>query len=52
MSQENVELVRRATEAWNEGGPESVKQFVAEDFEFHDPPSLPDPRVVRRGTRF
>ena len=47
MSQENVEIVRRAAEAWNEGGPESAKQFVAEDFEFHDPPSLPDPRVVR-----
>jgi ketosteroid isomerase-like protein len=47
MSQENVELVRRVYEAWNEGGPESVKQFAAEDGEFHDPPDLPDPRVVR-----
>jgi ketosteroid isomerase-like protein len=44
---ENVELVRRAYEAWNEGGPESITQFMAEDFEFHDPPNLPDPRVVR-----
>jgi ketosteroid isomerase-like protein len=47
MSQENVELVRRGAEAWNEGGPESIKQFMAEDIEFHDPPSLPDPQVVR-----
>ena len=47
MSQENVEVVRRAIEAWNEGGPESAKRFWAEDFEWHDPPTLPDPRVVR-----
>lgn len=44
---ENVEFARRAYEAWNEGGPESIKPFMAEDFEFHDPPNLPDPRVVR-----
>jgi ketosteroid isomerase-like protein len=47
MSRENVPLVRRAYEAWNEGGSESAKEFWAEDLEFHDPPSLPDPRVVR-----
>ncbi len=47
MSQENVELARRAAEAWNEDGPESVKRFWAEDGEWHDPPSLPDSRVVR-----
>ena len=47
MSQENVEVVRRALEAWNEGGPESAKEYWAEDIEFHDPPTLPDSRVVR-----
>jgi ketosteroid isomerase-like protein len=47
MSEENVDLVRRATEAWNEIGPESIKQFWAEDAEWHDPPNLPDSRVVR-----
>ena len=47
MSEENVEIVRRAFEAWNEGGPEALKQFMAEEFELHDPPTLPDPRVVR-----
>jgi ketosteroid isomerase-like protein len=47
MSKENVELVRRATEAWNEIGPESIKQLWAEDAELHDPPNLPDSRVVR-----
>ena len=30
MSQENVELARRAVEAWNEDGPESVRRFWAD----------------------
>ena len=47
MSQENVEVVRRAFEAWNQGGAESAKRFWAEDYEFHDPPNFPDSRVVR-----
>jgi ketosteroid isomerase-like protein len=47
MSQENVEIVRRAFEAWNQGGADSAKRFWAEDYEFHDPPNFPDPRVVR-----
>ena len=47
MSEENVEVVRRAMDAWNEGGPEQAKQFWAEDSELHDVPSLPDSRVVR-----
>ena len=47
MSEENVELIRRADRAWNEVGPESIKQFWAEDGEWHDPPNLPDSRVVR-----
>ena len=47
MSQENVEIVRRGYEAWNEGGSELAKEFWAEDIEFHDPPNLPDSTVVR-----
>jgi ketosteroid isomerase-like protein len=47
MSEENVALVRQSFDAWNEGGPESAKQFWAEDFEWHDFPDLPDRRVVR-----
>ena len=42
-----MELVRRANHAWNERGPESIKEFWAEDGEWHDPPNLPDSRVVR-----
>src|SRR4029450_5194420 len=47
MSEENVELARRVFEAWNEGGAETAKRFWAEDIEFHDPPDLPDSRVVQ-----
>ena len=47
MSTENVELVRRVYDAWNERGPESIEQFWAEDAEFHDPPTFPDSRVVQ-----
>jgi len=47
MSPENVEIVRRAVEAWDENGSESAKEFWAKDIEWHDPPDLPDPRVVR-----
>ena len=43
MSEENVEVVRRAFEAWNQGGAESAKRFWAEDYEFHDPPKLSRP---------
>ena len=50
MSQENVELVRRAYEAWNEGGAEATQEFWADDVEWHDPPNLPDSRVVRGRT--
>jgi ketosteroid isomerase-like protein len=47
MSEESVALVRQSFDAWNKGGPESAKQFWAEDFEWHDFPGLPDRRVVR-----
>jgi hypothetical protein len=33
MSEENVEIVRRAFEAWNQGGAESAKRFWAEGYE-------------------
>jgi ketosteroid isomerase-like protein len=47
MSQENVEIVRRAVEAWDQNASEAAKKFWATDIEWHDPPNLPDPRVVR-----
>jgi ketosteroid isomerase-like protein len=42
MSQENVELVRRSFEAWNDEGVEAMPRFWVEDGEFEDPPELPD----------
>jgi ketosteroid isomerase-like protein len=47
MSEENVEIVRRAVEAFNEGGLEAVGEFVTDDVEFHEPPEQPAPRVAR-----
>jgi ketosteroid isomerase-like protein len=47
MSHANVDLVRRAYEAWNAGGSEAAKEFWSEDVELRDPPNLPDSRVVR-----
>ncbi len=36
MSQENVEVLRRAIEAGNEGGSESAREFWAKDVGFYD----------------
>jgi ketosteroid isomerase-like protein len=47
MTKQDLQLARRAYEAWNQGGAESIKRFLAEDVEFHDPPDLPDGRTIR-----
>ena len=48
MSQENVEIVRQANEAFNRGDIEGVLTYYAEDAEFEDLMNAPDlPRVVR-----
>jgi ketosteroid isomerase-like protein len=49
MSQENVEIVRRAVQAFNELGFEGVGtlELVTDDIEFHEPPEQPAPRVAR-----
>jgi ketosteroid isomerase-like protein len=47
MSQENVELVRQANEAFNRGDIEGVLAYYAEDAEFADLMNAPDlPQVV------
>ena len=48
MSQENVEIVRRALEEFNELGFDGigVSDLIADDFEFHEPPEQPAPRVA------
>jgi ketosteroid isomerase-like protein len=49
MSEENVETVRRAVEVFNEVGFDGIgtSDVVTDDFEFHEPPEQPAPRVAR-----
>jgi ketosteroid isomerase-like protein len=49
MSEENVEIVRRAVQEFNERGFDGVgdSDLVADDFEFHEPPEQPAPRVAK-----
>jgi ketosteroid isomerase-like protein len=43
MSQENIDLVRRIYDAWNEGA--STKGLIAEDVEYVNPPYAVEPGV-------
>jgi ketosteroid isomerase-like protein len=45
MSQENVEIVRRAIEAFNRDGPEAALAWLAPNLEWHDLPDQPDADV-------
>jgi ketosteroid isomerase-like protein len=47
MSQENVEIVLRSVDAFNEGGLETAAQFAHPEIEFEEPPSQPAPRTAR-----
>ena len=47
MSEESVELVRRAYEAWNAKGPIALDSWLADDIELHDAPEMPDARSCR-----
>ena len=47
MSQENVEVVRRAVDAFNRDGPEAALAWLAPDVEWHDLPDLPDAEIHR-----
>ena len=49
MSQENVEVVRRAVDEFNEWGFDGFgkSDLVVDDVEFHEPPEQPAPRVAR-----
>lgn len=46
---ENVDTVRRAVEEFNERGFDGIgdSDLVTDDFEFHEPPEQPAPRVAR-----
>jgi ketosteroid isomerase-like protein len=49
MSEENVEIVRRAVQEFNERGFEGVvdSDLIWDEVEFHEPPEQPAPRVAR-----
>jgi ketosteroid isomerase-like protein len=49
VSEENVNIVRRAVEEFNERGFEAIgaSELITDDFEFHEPPEQPAPRVAR-----
>ncbi len=47
MSEENVEIVKRAIELWNRNGADAAKELWAKEIEWRDLPNLPDPQVVR-----
>jgi ketosteroid isomerase-like protein len=49
MSQENLELVSRAVEAFNQGGLNSddAQAFMDDEIVFEEPPEQPAPRVAR-----
>ena len=47
MARDNVEIVRRMIDAFNDGGIDAVTEYFAPDLEFHEPPEQPGPRVAR-----
>ena len=47
MSQDNVEIVRRAYDAWNRGDPETAFEFLDPDVEVSVPPDLPEAGTYR-----
>jgi uncharacterized protein len=47
MSQENVELARRASNAWNEGGAEAVLSYLDPEVEWHPPRESMEPGTYR-----
>jgi ketosteroid isomerase-like protein len=49
MSRENVELVRRVHEAFNQGGMDALLPFLSREVEWHDIPDQPDAVGVTYG---
>ena len=49
MPSDNIEIVRRAAEAFNEGGAEGVIPFIHPDFEATTPPDLASEPGTYRG---
>jgi len=49
MSQENVEIARKANAAFNSGDPGAFLEFLADDIELVDRASAPDQQQAVRG---
>jgi ketosteroid isomerase-like protein len=49
VSEENVSIIRRAVQEFNDRGFEGFgdSELITDDFEFHEPPEQPAPRVAR-----
>jgi ketosteroid isomerase-like protein len=49
MSEENVEIIRRAIDAFNDSGFDAfgTSELIADEIEFHEPLEQPAPRVAR-----
>jgi ketosteroid isomerase-like protein len=47
MSEENVEVVKRAAAAFNRADFGAVREFCDPDLVFYEPPEQPAPRVLR-----
>jgi ketosteroid isomerase-like protein len=49
VSEENVEIVRQAVQEFNDRGFDGLgdSDLITDDFEFHEPPEQPAPRVAR-----
>jgi ketosteroid isomerase-like protein len=47
MSEENVEIVRRALEAWRRGGRKAVADLLDPEIEWRMPPNLPEAGTYR-----
>jgi ketosteroid isomerase-like protein len=45
VSRENVEVVRRAHEAFNRGGPRAALEYLDPEIEWHDVPDQPEATV-------
>lgn len=47
MSQENVEITRRMTEAFNAGGSDALGRYFHSEIEWHEDPTFPEAGVYR-----
>jgi ketosteroid isomerase-like protein len=47
VSEENIEVVERAFNAWSERGLDGLREYLDADFTFHEDPKFPESGVYR-----